>query len=179
MNTSGTTNGRRNAAIPALISCAVMVGVLFVLIWLDDAWSGPLIAAALLICFGLMALLGMGSQEPKPAGRQSGSVQSGGTPASGSDGERRADADSILAMLRSRRLAPDEQRPLTHVQFHVSGLTCAAEAAALAHKLREHDGVINATVNPLTERAYIDYEAELVDAPTLAAAITSAGYGTQ
>jgi copper chaperone CopZ len=167
MLTPKMSGGRGSGVIPVLLSCALMVVVLLGLTLMDKSWSGPVIAVALIACLLLMVALGgvMHATDSSSMAPQ--------------NSLRRGDTEAIRAMLRSRPIAPDEQDRPAHVQFQVNGLTCAAEAAALAHKLRARDGVLNATVNPVTECAYIDYTDRLVDAATLAAVIKSAGYGVE
>jgi copper chaperone CopZ len=153
-----------------------MVVVLLGLVLMDEAWSGPVIAVALVVCLLLMIALGgvrhvtESASAPTPSSLRHVVHRTAGSE------NRRGDTEAIRAMLRNRQIVLDEQDRPIHVQFQVRGLTCAGEAAGLAHKLRERDGVIDATVNPLTERAYIDYTDRLVDAAALTAVITSAGY---
>jgi copper chaperone CopZ len=147
-----------------------MVVVLLGLVLMDEAWSGPVIAVALVVCLLLMIALGGVRHVTESASLRHVVHRTAGSE------NRRGDTEAIRAMLRNRQIVLDEQDRPIHVQFQVRGLTCAGEAAGLAHKLRERDGVIDATVNPLTERAYIDYTDRLVDAAALTAVITSAGY---
>jgi copper chaperone CopZ len=63
-------------------------------------------------------------------------------------------------------------------QFAVTGLTCVGEAFGLERHLREHDGVLKATVSPVTESAYVTYDPVRVTPRALVAAINAAGYGT-
>jgi hypothetical protein len=42
-----------------LLACTLTVGVLLVVVWTDTGWSGPLIAASLVVCLGMMVNLGV------------------------------------------------------------------------------------------------------------------------
>lgn len=64
-----------------------------------------------------------------------------------------------------------------YCQIRIMGLTCAGEAAGLERRLRQRDGVIDATVNPVTEVAYITYDGTRVAPSALAAVVQHAGYG--
>lgn len=75
------------------------------------------------------------------------------------------------------------ERPLHHArvatehqQFVIIGLSCAAEAAGLERRLRRVAGVEEATVNPVTDRAYVTYDPDRVAPAALVAAIEAAGY---
>ena len=68
------------------------------------------------------------------------------------------------------------QFPIEHQRLIVTGLSCAAEAAGLERRLRRVAGVEEATVNPLTELAYVAYDPERCDPAALVAAIVAAGY---
>ncbi len=61
-------------------------------------------------------------------------------------------------------------------QFPISGLSCAAEAVGLERRLLHQHGVISAVVNPITERAYIDYDPASIGETDLVAFIESIGY---
>lgn len=61
-------------------------------------------------------------------------------------------------------------------EFFVSGMSCAAEAVRLERHLLHQHGVISAVVNPVTERAYIDYDAASIGETDLVAYIESIGY---
>jgi copper chaperone CopZ len=63
-----------------------------------------------------------------------------------------------------------------YVHLEVSGMTCAGEAVGLERRLRRREGVLQVTVNPLTERAYLVYDPALVNRATLAALVEAAGY---
>lgn len=63
-------------------------------------------------------------------------------------------------------------------QFGLTGITCAGEAAGLERRLRQRKGILKATVNPVTECAYITYDPTRIDTRMLVAAINAAGYGT-
>jgi Cu+-exporting ATPase len=66
-----------------------------------------------------------------------------------------------------------------HRRLGVSGMTCAGEAAGLEHRLRHHSGVVQATVNPVTEQAYIDYDPTILDLSDLIELIEAEGYGVE
>jgi len=71
-----------------------------------------------------------------------------------------------------------EQGSIAYRQFGITGMTCAGEAAGLERRLRQRNGVLKATVNPLTECAYITYDTSRIDATALVRAIHAAGFGT-
>lgn len=68
--------------------------------------------------------------------------------------------------------------PAAHVELPITGMTCVNCAAniekALNHKV---DGVVNASVNFATERATVDYLADVVTIEDIVAAVKKAGYG--
>lgn len=62
-----------------------------------------------------------------------------------------------------------------HVDLRVSGMTCAACAARIEKRLNRLDGV-NASVNYATEQAQVVFDAAVVNADDLVAAIRAIGY---
>ena len=50
--------GTRDAVVPMLLICALTIGVLVVMLWVDTAWSGPILVASLVVCLILMLLVG-------------------------------------------------------------------------------------------------------------------------
>ena len=62
-----------------------------------------------------------------------------------------------------------------HVEFPVTGMTCASCAARIERKLNKLDGVF-ATVNYATERAAIEYDPERAAPEDLVGAVNAAGY---
>jgi P-type Cu+ transporter len=65
---------------------------------------------------------------------------------------------------------------MQHVEFPISGMTCASCAARVEQSLNEVDGV-TATVNYATERATVDYDQETVEPDQLVGAVEAVGYG--
>lgn len=179
MLTPGISGARHSGVLPARLSYALMIVVALGILLMGEPWRGPVIAVALVAGLLLMNARGGVMRAAEATSMSTQSLLRYAVYRSAGYENRRGDTEAIRAMLRSRQIVLDEKEHPTHVHFQVTGLTCAAEAAALAHKLRKQDGVIDATVNPLTERAYIDYTDRLVDAATLAAVITSAGYGVE
>lgn len=64
-------------------------------------------------------------------------------------------------------------------EWDVSGLSCAADAARLERRLRRVDGVLEAVVNPITERAYVAIDPQRLNDEGLRAAVEDAGYGVR
>ena len=63
------------------------------------------------------------------------------------------------------------------VRLPIYGLDCpGAGPTAIERELASTDGVLRAYVNPVTETAYIDYDAAETDPSLLARAIEKAGY---
>jgi len=66
---------------------------------------------------------------------------------------------------------------VTRITLPIRGLACAGSSAHIVERcLSEVAGVLNAYVNPVTETAYVDYDAERCDAKRLGAALDAAGY---
>ncbi len=64
-----------------------------------------------------------------------------------------------------------------HVEFPVTGMTCASCQTRVEKALRKVDGVLQANVNLATERASVEYAPGVADWSTLKAAVAAAGYG--
>jgi P-type Cu+ transporter len=68
--------------------------------------------------------------------------------------------------------------PAAHVDLPLTGMTCANCAANIERVLNKKvGGVVRASVNFASERAAVDYLAEMVSVEDLVAAIEKAGYG--
>ncbi len=68
--------------------------------------------------------------------------------------------------------------PKSHVDFPVTGMTCANCAANIERALNKHvPGVTNATVNLATERAFVEYIPGISSLDDIYAAVQKAGYG--
>jgi P-type Cu+ transporter len=68
--------------------------------------------------------------------------------------------------------------PAAHVDLALTGMTCANCAANIERVLnKKTTGVVGASVNFASERAAVDYLADLVSVEDLVAAIEKAGYG--
>ena len=65
------------------------------------------------------------------------------------------------------------------VQLPIFGFSCASQAVGLEHQLRRVPGVIEVTVNPVTEIAYIAYDSSRVEISSLADAVRRAGFRTK
>jgi Cu+-exporting ATPase len=65
---------------------------------------------------------------------------------------------------------------MQHVEFPISGMTCASCASRVEQSLNEVDGV-TATVNYATERATVDYDPDAVAPDQLVGAVEAVGYG--
>lgn len=66
-----------------------------------------------------------------------------------------------------------------HVQVPIFGFSCASQAIGLENQLRRVPGVIDVTVNPITEVAYITYDSARVEITSLAAVVRRAGFETK
>lgn len=62
-------------------------------------------------------------------------------------------------------------------RFRIDGLTCAAEATRLAHRLRGMAGIISVNVNPINEIAYIAFEPRLASRERILTRIHAEGFG--
>ena len=63
-----------------------------------------------------------------------------------------------------------------NVSLNIGGMTCAACVSHVEKALREVDGVESSAVNLATERATVQYTANLADIEDLRAAVEDAGY---
>jgi Cu+-exporting ATPase len=69
--------------------------------------------------------------------------------------------------------------PAAHIELPITGMSCANCAANIERALNKKvDGVVNAAVNFGTERAAVDYLADILTVEDIVAAIEKAGYGT-
>ena len=66
---------------------------------------------------------------------------------------------------------------LEHIDFPVTGMTCTACAARLEKALFRQDGIEEAQVNFALERADIEFDPSVTDAPAVAEAVRNAGFG--
>src|SRR5680860_739329 len=82
-------------------------------------------------------------------------------------------AMTILATHARTGEARSEPRT-AYRKFGVTGMTCAGEAAGLERRLHQRPGILKATVNPITECAYITYDPASIDPPALISAIEAA-----
>ena len=73
----------------------------------------------------------------------------------------------------SRPTAPDDAK---NVSLNIGGMTCAACVSHVEKALREVDGVASSAVNLATERATVQYSANLADIEDLRVAVEDAGY---
>ncbi len=62
-------------------------------------------------------------------------------------------------------------------ELQITGMSCAACAAAVERSLRQVAGVRACRVNFATDRASVDYDDQRTDLPTLQRAVAAAGYG--
>lgn len=74
-----------------------------------------------------------------------------------------------------RALYPWHPRPQLW-NFEIAGLRGADEAAGLERRLQRIQGVKEATIDPLTDRACIAFDPESFDPWTLVVTIETAGY---
>jgi P-type Cu2+ transporter len=65
------------------------------------------------------------------------------------------------------------------VVLHVQGMKCAGCVQTVEKALEQKEGVVSASVNLVTEKATIAYQAEAVSASRLAIALTDLGFPTQ
>lgn len=66
---------------------------------------------------------------------------------------------------------------IQRVAFHLGGLRKESDAMAVALRLRQAPGVLDAVVSPVTEIAYIAYDIARTDAASLRARIAATGHG--
>ena len=72
---------------------------------------------------------------------------------------------------------PDDEGPF-RVQLPVYGLSCASDAIGLERRLHKVIGVLEVTVNPITELAYFTYDPTQIGRASLTIEIERAGYCT-
>ena len=65
---------------------------------------------------------------------------------------------------------------ISEVVFDVTGMTCATCVQNIETALNGLDGVVSATVNLASEKAYVRYNPEVISVPRLKKAISDAGY---
>ena len=66
----------------------------------------------------------------------------------------------------------------THTTLQLANLGCGGGGAVTVERALSHvPGVKRVYVNPLTEMAYVEYDAARCSRPELAAALRRAGYG--
>ena len=68
------------------------------------------------------------------------------------------------------------RQELTRSLFDLNGLTCASDAASLERHLGHVPGIIQVTVNPLTEIAYVTFNPSLATTPMILRHIEDAGF---
>lgn len=68
-------------------------------------------------------------------------------------------------------------RSMRHATLPIRELGCAAAAPAIEQALRDVPGVTVVYVNPVTEMAYVQFDAEQCGEPELRATLERAGYG--
>ncbi|GAB4227922.1 MAG: heavy metal translocating P-type ATPase [Stanieria sp.] len=71
------------------------------------------------------------------------------------------------------------QTPLKTIAFDVNGMKCAGCVKAVERQLQQHQGVVSACVNLITEVAVVEYEAETIKPEQLAQQLTQTGFPTQ
>lgn len=64
-------------------------------------------------------------------------------------------------------------------RFRISDLTCAAEATRLERRLTTLSGVLQVTVNPINEIAYIRFDPSLTSSDRIRDTIEGAGFGAK
>lgn len=62
-------------------------------------------------------------------------------------------------------------------RFRIDGLTCAAEAVRLEHRLMSLAGIISVVVNPINEIAYITFDPNLTSPDQVGGSIEAEGFG--
>ncbi len=86
-------------------------------------------------------------------------------------------AANIDEEIKSPTALPD--KPRTHVDLTIGGMTCAACAQLIERRLKKSIGVIDASVNFATSRASVDFDADVSNVPSLIHAVEDAGYGAR
>lgn len=64
----------------------------------------------------------------------------------------------------------------TKTTINITDMTCASCAASNEKELRKTKGVVNASVNFASKKAYIEYDSEVVSRDQLAKVISANGY---
>lgn len=68
-------------------------------------------------------------------------------------------------------------KDVAHTTLPLTDLACGGGGAlTIEHELSRVPGVARVYVNPLTEMAYVEYDATVCDVPALTAAVERAGY---
>ncbi len=61
-------------------------------------------------------------------------------------------------------------------EWNISGLTCSSDAIRLEHGLKKVKGVLDVVVNPVSERAYIDFDPSLSNEQALHSELEQLGF---
>ncbi len=89
------------------------------------------------------------------------------------DGDKVSETDMMKAIDGiGYKANPISQR----VAINVGGMTCAACQQHVEETLKKTEGVVNASVNLSTEKAFVDYHPEMVSVDQLLKAIDASGY---
>jgi|SRR6056297_235414 len=62
------------------------------------------------------------------------------------------------------------------ITLQVGGMHCAGCSSAVERALSKRDGIAQATVNLSTEKAYVDYNSDLISVEEIKKAVEDAGY---
>lgn len=90
-----------------------------------------------------------------------------------------ADSGAALAAAAQAVVAAGYEVPRDEIELEIGDMTCASCVRRVERALRAVPGVQDAQVNLATERAAVTVLRGTADAPTLAAAVTRAGYGAK
>jgi copper chaperone CopZ len=86
-------------------------------------------------------------------------------------------ASMVLADGTPGPLLPAVTAVMLTARFRIDGLTCAAEAARLEHRLVNLPGILAVTVNPINEIAYVRFDPALASTDRIKRDIEAAGFG--
>jgi Cu+-exporting ATPase len=69
-----------------------------------------------------------------------------------------------------------EETPADSVTLQIGGMHCAGCSSAVEKALSRREGIVQATVNLSTEKAYVDYNSALISVEEIKKAVEDAGY---
>ncbi len=70
-----------------------------------------------------------------------------------------------------------EEIPADSVTLQIGGMHCAGCSSAVEKALTKKEGILQATVNLSTEKAYVDFNSSIISVDEIKKAVEDAGYG--